>query len=203
MKLSPEQSLAGILEPVFAIRTENDLGVGDTDGVRQMIDWCTRHGLNIFQTLPVNETSDDNSPYNAISSLAIEPSTLTVTPKAVPDLSEAKFKAVVTTTRVAELRVGAVNYPKVKALKHELLAVAFAEFLEKHFNKSTKRAEAFREFLMQNADWLSDYALFRVLMEQNGNSPAWDRWPNEHQGPRRARTWLLSLPETRRARLLA
>ena len=48
---------------------------------------------------------------------------------------------------------------------------------------------------MQNADWLSDYALFRVLMEQNGNSPAWDRWPNEHQGPRRARTWLLSLPE--------
>ena len=67
MKLSPDQSLAGILEPVFAIRTESDLGIGDTDGVRQMIDWCARHGLNIFQTLPINETSDDNSPYNAIS----------------------------------------------------------------------------------------------------------------------------------------
>jgi hypothetical protein len=34
MKLSPNQSLAGILEPVFAIRTEEDLGIGDTDGVR-------------------------------------------------------------------------------------------------------------------------------------------------------------------------
>ena len=77
MKLSPDQSLAGILEPAFAIRTETDLGIGDIDGVRQMIDWCARHGLNIFQTLPINEISDDNSPYNAISSLAIEPSTLT------------------------------------------------------------------------------------------------------------------------------
>ena len=78
MKLSPDQSLAGILEPVFAVRTENDLGIGDTDGVRQMIDWCARHGLNIFQTLPINETSDDNSPYNAISSLAIGPTMCTL-----------------------------------------------------------------------------------------------------------------------------
>lgn len=230
MKLSPEQSLAGLLEPVFAIRTETDLGVGDTDGVRQMIDWCARQGLNLFQTLPINETSDDNSPYNAISSLAIEPSTLTVTPKAVADLSEAKFKAIATAKRVAELRGATVNYPKVKALKHELLEAAFAEFLEKHFNKDcsrrrgdeshskignpsesphvgsyhvegTKRAEEFRAFLTQNADWLSDYALFRVLMERNGNSPAWERWPNEQQGPRRARTWLLSLPEARREEL--
>lgn len=198
MKLSPDQSLAGILEPVFAIRTENDLGIGDTDGVRQMIDWCARHGLNIFQTLPINETSDDNSPYNAISSLAIEPSSLAITPKTLLDLSEAKFKAIASAKRVAELRVGAVNYPKVKALKHELLEAAFEEFLADQFNKSTKRAEAFRAFMMENADWLSDYALFRVLMEENGSSPAWDRWPTEHQGPRRARTWLLSLPEKRR-----
>src|ERR1039458_6212430 len=75
MKLSSSQSLAGILEPVFAIRTEEDLGIGDTEGVRQMIDWCHRHRLSILQTLPINEISDDNSPYNAVSSLAIEPTT--------------------------------------------------------------------------------------------------------------------------------
>jgi 4-alpha-glucanotransferase len=201
MKLSPDQSLAGILEPVFAIRTENDLGIGDTDGVRQMIDWCARHGLNIFQTLPINETSDDNSPYNAISSLAIEPSTLAITPKLIPELGETKFKAIATTKRVTELRGGTVNYPKVKALKQELLAAAFQGFLVAHFNKGTARAETFRLFMRANADWLSDYALFRVLMEENGSSPAWDRWPAEHQGPRRARTWLLALPEKRREEL--
>ena len=74
--MNPQPLLAGILEPVFAIRTEDDLGVGDTEGVRQMIHWCARHRLNIFQTLPINETSDDHSPYNAISSLALEPGTL-------------------------------------------------------------------------------------------------------------------------------
>src|SRR5205085_7771701 len=86
MKLSPSQSLAGILEPVFAIRTEEDLGVGDTEGVRQMIDWCHRHQLSIFQTLPINEISDDNSPYNALSSLALEPTTIAISPKTIPDL---------------------------------------------------------------------------------------------------------------------
>ncbi len=201
MKLSPDQSLAGILEPVFAIRTETDLGIGDTEGVRQMVDWCARHGLNIFQTLPINETSDDNSPYNAISSLAIEPATLAITPKLLPDLAVAKLNGIATPKRLAELRSGAVNYPKVKALKHELLAAAFQGFLATHFNKSTARASLFRAFMQENADWLSDYALFRVLMEENGGLPTWDRWPTEHQGPRRARTWLLSLPEKRRDEL--
>ncbi len=198
MKLSPEHSLAGVLEPVFAIRTENDLGIGDTDGVRQMIDWCARHGLNIFQTLPINETSDDNSPYNAISSLALEPTTISITPKDLPDITSTQLKQIAKPALLAELRSGAVNYPKVKALKRKLLDAAFANFLKKHFNKETKRALQFRAFLMENADWLSDYALFRVLMEENGGSPTWDRWQTEHRGPRRARTWLLSLPEKRR-----
>ncbi len=60
----------------------------------------------------------------------------------------------------------------------------------------------FRSFLMENADWLSDYALFRVLMEENGNLPTWDRWAPEHRSPRSARTWLLSLPEKRRDELM-
>src|SRR2546427_12508839 len=93
MQLSPDRLMAGILEPVFTIRTERDLGIGDTEGVRQMIDWCHRHGLNIFQMLPINETSDDNSPYNAISSLAIDPTTSAISPKHIPDLSAQDFAA--------------------------------------------------------------------------------------------------------------
>lgn len=201
MKLSPDQSLAGILEPVFAIRTEHDLGIGDTDGVRQMIDWCHRHHLNIFQTLPINETSDDNSPYNAISSLAIEPSTLAVTPGRVADLSPKRFREIAHEELLQELRVGPVDYPRVKVLKRQLLEAAFESFLKRQFNKETERAAGFRAFMQENAEWLSDYALFRVLMEENGGSPAWDRWQPEHRGPRRARTWLLSLSESRREEL--
>lgn len=202
MKLSPDRLLAGILEPVFAIRTEQDLGIGDTDGVRQMIDWCARLGLNVFQTLPINETSDDNSPYNSISSLAIEPTTIAITPKLIPDLTAADFKKLAQPRLLTELRVSAVNYPKVKALKRALLQAAFAVFLKKHFNRHTPRAKQFGAFLMENADWLSDYALFRVLMEENSNSCDWERWNVEHRGPRRARTWLVSLPEKTRDALM-
>lgn len=198
MKLSPEQSLAGILEPVFAIRTETDLGVGDTEGVRQMIDWCAAHGLNIFQTLPINETSDDNSPYNAISSLALEPTTIAITPQTLPDISSTDINRIAPAKLVASLKTGPVNYPQVKKLKHALLETAFGKFLKRHFNAETERALLFRQFLMENAEWLSDYTLFRTLMEANDNSPAWEQWPDEHRGPRRARTWMLSLPEDRR-----
>lgn len=201
MKLSPDQLLAGVLEPVFAIRTERDLGVGDTDGVRQMIDWCAHHGLSIFQTLPINETSHDNSPYNSISSLAIEPSTIAVSPKYIPDLPADKFKRLANPKLLKEVRSGPVNYAKVKPLKHALLLAAFDAFLKRHFDRNTARAKVFREFLNENADWLSDYALFRTLMGENGDSPNWEVWHPEHQGPRRARTWLLSLPEKEREAL--
>jgi 4-alpha-glucanotransferase len=198
MKLSPEKSLAGILEPVFAIRTENDLGIGDTEGVREMIDWCHRHRLNILQTLPINELSDDNSPYNAISSQAIEPTTIAVSPARIPDLSAEDFARFATADHLARLRQGPVNYPEVSRLKRALLAAAFEVFLEEHFNRETPRGLEFRAFLLANADWLSDYALFRTLMDQNGGLPTWDRWLPEHRLPNTARTWLLAQPEGRR-----
>src|SRR5215471_17688265 len=133
MKLSPKQSLAGILEPVFAIRTEDDLGIGDTEGVRQMIDWCHRHHLSIFQTLPINEVSDDNSPYNALSSLALEPTTIALSPRHVPDLNDEQFRKLVTLSISKKLRQGPVNYPVVRTLKRKLLEAAFGTFLQRHF----------------------------------------------------------------------
>jgi 4-alpha-glucanotransferase len=197
MKLSPTQSLAGILEPVFAIRTEQDLGIGDTEGMRQMIDWCHRHRLSILQTLPINEISDDNSPYNAVSSLAIEPATIAISPRHIPDLPPATFEELARPELLAKLREGPVNYPAVKALKRKLLNAAFENFLQQHYIPETERGLQFRSFQVENGSWLSDYALFRVLMEENGDFPTWDRWAPEHRSPPTARAWLLSLPAKR------
>ncbi len=195
-----ESSLAGILEPVFAIRTEDDLGIGDTDGVRQMVDWCARHGLNIFQTLPINETGGDNSPYNAISSLALDPGTIAISPKCIPDLTPAKFKSLAPADLLAELREGPVNYAKCRPLKRALLEAGFDFFL-RHWEKQTARGAQFLAFLRENAAWISDYALFRSLMDENGGTPFWESWSEEHRTPQLAHTWLLSLPEKRRTEL--
>lgn len=197
MKLSPDKKLAGVLCPVFSIRTENDLGIGDTEGVRQMIDWCHRHGIGMLQVLPINETSDDNSPYNAISSLALDPTTIAITPE-FPDLPAAKFNEIATPEVLKELRAGPVKYPQVKALKRKLLRAAFDAFLAEHWNKKTERSEAFRAFLAENGDWISDYAMFRVLMEDYHDWPTWDEWPLDRQNPKRAWTWFLSLPAKQR-----
>ena len=194
MKLSPDKKLAGVLVPVFAIRTDSDLGVGDAEGVRQMIDWCAAHGLSVLQILPINETSGDNSPYNAISSQALDPTTIAVSPRHISDLSAAKFDSIARPDLLAELRQGAVNYRRVKALKRELLWAAFESFLAKEHSKKTSRAKRFRLFVEQNSDWLQDYALFRVLMEEHDDSPSWEHWPTEHRNPQAARQWLESLP---------
>jgi 4-alpha-glucanotransferase len=202
VKPDSDQGLAGILEPVFAIRTENDLGIGDTEGVRQMIDWCHKHGLNIFQTLPINETDGDNSPYNAISSVAIDPGTIAVSPRSIPDLSGKEFERLAPAKLLRDLRAADVNYTKVKALKRALLEAAFENFAKDELDKNRFRGHEFRRFLAEEAEWLPDYALFRLLMEENSGGSAWERWPAAQQTPQGARAWLLSLPEKERSRLV-
>ncbi len=198
MRLSPDIKRAGALAPVFAIRTETDLGVGDTDGVRQMMDWCAAHKLSVLQVLPINETGDDNSPYNAISSLAIEPSTIAISPERIPELSPAKFKAIAKPSLLKSLRSGAVNYRLVKALKLKLLNEAFNGFVRDQLASRADRSRRFQSFLETHGHWIHDYALFRALVEINVNHGSWERWPEEHQTPQRARAWLLTLPAKRR-----
>src|SRR5262249_8630293 len=100
------------------------------------------------------------------------------------------------------LRSGSVQYEKVRELKRKLLEAAFDYFYKTHFDQQTPRSSEFRKFLMENAEWLADYSLFRVLMEENGGVPTWDRWTPEHRSPRSARTWLLSQPTSKRDELL-
>ena len=75
MNLSPERKIAGVLAPLFALRTENDLGIGDLGSLREFIDWAGEIGFKLVQLLPINEMGGDHSPYNAISAVAIEPTT--------------------------------------------------------------------------------------------------------------------------------
>ena len=67
MILSPEKKIAGVLVPLFALRGQEDFGIGDTAALREFIDWVAEVGFKLVQLLPINEVGDDNSPYNAIS----------------------------------------------------------------------------------------------------------------------------------------
>lgn len=201
MKLFVEDRYGGILIPVFAIRTSEDLGVGDTAGVRALLGWCEAHGLQILQTLPIQELGEDFSPYNAISARALEFSTLDLRPGAVPGLEPGTWEAVLREVDMEGLRAGPVDYEAVRALKLRLLEEAYANFCRREWEPETARAMAFRRFCEEEADWLEDYAWFRVLMEENDGSAAWEHWLPEHRDPERARRWLVTLPGARRQAL--
>jgi 4-alpha-glucanotransferase len=196
MKLSPEKRIAGILVPLFALRGEDDLGIGDTGALREFIDWAAKIGFKLVQLLPINEIGADNSPYNAISALAIEPTTLQLGANAPPELTRAEFDAVLAKVDLEKLRRGGVKYRQVKKLKRSLLEKAFTKFSAR---ATEDRQSSFRKFCEEEAAWLHDYAFFRVLMEENDDSAAWNRWPAQHQSIERARTWLHDLPQDQQA----
>src|SRR5437870_1875226 len=128
MNLSPEKKIAGVLVPLFALRGEEDLGIGDVATLREFIDWVAGIGFKLVQLLPVNETGADNSPYNAISAMAIEPATLHLTPNSPQDLTREDFDASLSDVDLPRLRAGSVNHRCVKELKRRLLEKAFANF---------------------------------------------------------------------------
>src|ERR1700716_1046102 len=121
MTLSPEKKIAGVLAPLFALRTETDLGVGDLEALRQFIDWAAGIGFKIVQLLPINEMGGDHSPYNAISAVALEPTTLHLAPGSPEDLSQEDFDDILARSDPEKLRKGAVRHDLVRALKIELL----------------------------------------------------------------------------------
>ena len=194
MDLSPERKIAGVLAPLFALRTDDDLGIGDVAALRQFIDWAGEIGFKLIQLLPINEAGGDHSPYNAISAVAIEPTTLHLAPGSPADLTEADFNEVVGRFDLAKLRKGAVRHDRVRKLKLALLEKAFRRFAATNADTGS-----FDAFCASEASWLDDYSFFRALMDENGRRETWDQWPAEHRDKDAAQKWLSDQPEEEHA----
>jgi 4-alpha-glucanotransferase len=194
--LLPDQKIGGILTPLSAIRGQHDIGIGDTETLVELAEWASKKGFRLIQILPVNETGNDNSPYNLISSIACEPCTLAVNPRWLPDLTEGDFKKISKAHGVDSLREGKVKFAKVKALKNELLGAAFRNFQK----AKGSRVRAFVKFCEEESEWLENYATFRALGAWNDNDEVFTNWPTEHQTPGAAREWIESLDELKRYR---
>lgn len=181
MNGSIERRLAGILVPIFSLRGERDLGIGDVASMRDFVKFASEAGFGFIQVLPINETGPDNSPYNAISSVAIEPMTLDCTPEGLKDLSELAFSEAIKNYDLEALNTGPVQYAIVRKLKHSLLRLAYENFCETAVGRIDVRASDFEDFCKREAAWLNDYCLFRLLMEREGGSQLWTEWWEEYR----------------------
>ncbi len=187
MSLVPENKIAGILTPLFALRSEKGLGIGDVATLRELIVWAREIGFGVVQLLPINEVGHDNSPYNAISAMAIEPMTLHLAPGSPEELPRDAFESATANENLTALRRGPVKYERVRKLKRELLERAFKNF---ELNATADRQSAFEQFCQKESSWLKPYSFFRALMEINRESETWDEWKREHRDPQTARSWL-------------
>jgi 4-alpha-glucanotransferase len=184
MQLSYDQKIAGVLVPLFALRREDDLGIGDLTALREFVEWSRDVGFRVVQLLPINEVGGDNSPYNAISSVAVEPTTLTLAPGTPSQLTHDDYARITSEFDLPALRRGGVKYDEVKRIKRALLEAAFANFAGDR---------EFDAFCADQRCWLREYVFFRALMERNGESEMWDQWPEEHRTHEAAQRWRDSL----------
>jgi 4-alpha-glucanotransferase len=188
MNLDPNKKIAGILVPLFAIRGRHDLGVGDTEALAEVVEWAAGNNFRAVQILPVNETGGDHSPYNVLSACAIDPSTITTHPSKLPELTPGDYRLITERHDLESLRTGPVDYPAVKALKRELLEAAWKRFQAS--DGRSGRARLFAKFLEQNVEWLSDYTLYRVLLERNNGVEDPASWPQQQRSAKEVRTWI-------------
>ncbi|MDE1171571.1 MAG: 4-alpha-glucanotransferase [Verrucomicrobium sp.] len=194
---SLSEKAAGILVPAFALREVGDLGIGDSVSMRAAIDFCAVQKFRWLQILPINETGGDNSPYNAISSVALEPALLRMTPDEVPGLLEEHLQALAHLEVRQELDGPAVDYPRVKRLKLELLRLAFAHFQAAGEEPLRREWEKFR----QESAWLPAYTLFRTLLDHHHGDERWPLWNPSVRRPDEAEKWLAARPDAEKKEL--
>ena len=73
-----DMKVAGVVVPLFSLRSEEGWGIGDFGDLQRLVDWAADSGLSVIQLLPVNDTTregnwHDSYPYNPISAFALHP----------------------------------------------------------------------------------------------------------------------------------
>jgi 4-alpha-glucanotransferase len=170
---------AGVLIPLFSIRTPAQWGVGEIPDLVPFARWAASAGFSLVQVLPVNEASrGQNSPYAALSAFAIDPVYLAL--DAVEDFTAAGGLDALgdaAAERLAHLRAAPhVAWEQVRVLKGRALALAFARFLEHEWRHRTGRARELEAFAAEHAAWLDDYALFVALHDERFHGRPWGDW---------------------------
>jgi 4-alpha-glucanotransferase len=173
---------AGVLIPLFSIRTGASWGVGEIPDLAPFARWASSAGFSLLQVLPVNEASrGQNSPYAALTAFAIDPVYAAV--EALEDFDAAGGIGALAPAEqrlVAELRDSpTVRWDEARRLKQRALELAFDAFYRREWSRRTDRARNLARFAEVNAGWLEDYALFVALHDDLFDGEPWLVWPTE------------------------
>lgn len=173
---------AGVAIPVFSLRSDLGMGVGEFADLKALADWAGGVGLKLIQILPINDTTSahdwgDSYPYSAISVFALHPIYLRIGDLGYPMPEE--FTADLHAAREWLNAFDHLDFVEVMKAKSALTRRVF----EVHGQTITASA-AFRKFLTEQREWLVPYAVFCVRRDQFGTADfsAWGEWAGYDRG---------------------
>lgn len=149
---------AGILLHITSL--PGSFGNGDLgQEAYRFVDFLASCGVSVWQTLPINPTHTDGSPYQCLSAHAGNPLMI--------DLKWLSDRGWLSVLPASAGETSALAY-RIRCLKQ-----AFEAFQK---GPQNEYRIAHDEFVDTHDWWLSDYALFIALREEFGNE-AWQEWP--------------------------
>ena len=124
----------------------------------RFVNWLSTTGVSVWQTLPINMTHDDGSPYQAVSAHAGSPAFISIQLMVDWGWCDARALAV---------------------SREQAFALAYQHFL--NLADSDKKLQTeFNHFCQTHADWLEDFACFLSLRETH-NKQSWADWPAKYK----------------------
>ena len=160
---------SGVLMPLFSLRSQTDLGVGDFGAAPLFLDTLAKAKQRMWMLLPLLPTiPEDASPYSTLGAFGLNSLFIDVRalPGALPHREDERGM-------LEEAKASPhILYSQVFKLKEAALQRAWLHFGQ---HAGVEEKEAFSLFCQQQAEWLEDLALFMALaLEQQ--KPWWE-WP--------------------------
>lgn len=159
--------VAGVVVPVFSLRSDYSYGVGDFGDLKRLVDWAVLTGMKVIQILPVNDTTvshswSDSYPYNIVSAFALHPHYLDL-----EAFGSLKDKSKMTAYHRQRRELNAVGYSDYEGV--DRVKSAFIKDLFEERGKQTLESKEFKLWYDANKDWLEPYALIASQANQFGS----------------------------------
>ncbi|MCR4921013.1 MAG: 4-alpha-glucanotransferase [Bacteroidaceae bacterium] len=165
---------AGVVVPLFSLRSEGSQGVGDFGDLQRMVDWASAADMHVVQLLPINDTTQthtwhDSYPYRCLSVFALHP--LYIDLRQLPPIHDEAFMASHAAACRAANAAAECDYETSLALKLDYLHRLYAQE-----GKDVMHASSFMRFYDENQEWLLPYAVFCTLRDRYGTAD-YHTWP--------------------------
>ncbi|MBI4204777.1 MAG: malto-oligosyltrehalose synthase [Betaproteobacteria bacterium] len=185
----------GPMVNLYGLRSDRNWGIGDFSDLRALVELAACTGAGVVGVNPLHalfpHDPEHASPYSPASRLLLN--ALYLDPERVPEFLECAaarrhvasvaFQDELRSLRAADL----VHYRRVAQLKLQVLELLYAHFRERHLERATERAQAFRAFQRAGGETLRLNSLFYALQEalyaRDAAAWGWRAWPAEYRDP--------------------